>query len=390
MKIAMLIEARKPLWWWWQAVALELSRHLCLSYADVHIDLYTMHLQGYEWEKIEQISSSFTIYHTGKPTKRSFLARIKWCRLVINIIQKKHKKEPYDIIYAHANLPWIPWKILSRRLSLPVIYHVHGSWIEAMKKMYGTWLKSNILFAIENYIQTKILYDLEISVDKKFLTRKNCNKAIFIPNGIDLQKFSVKEKITNKIKDKTTKKEWMQFLFVWRLHPQKWLIYLIQAINMMQKILRHNGSHFTLVGEWEQYNILKEMIEEYNISDLAVLYGKCYGDDLVDLYHKSDVFILPSLFEWMPLVLLEARACWLPVIATNVGEIPNLIDEEKTWWIVKPEDYIQLANTLAKISAMKKDEISMMGMAGRNIAEQKYSWQSIAGKIYSILRKISV
>jgi hypothetical protein len=51
-----------------------------------------------------------------------------------------------------------------------------------MEKMYGNNLKSKILFFIENYIQTKIKYDLQISVDKKFLDRKNINSAIFIPN----------------------------------------------------------------------------------------------------------------------------------------------------------------------------------------------------------------
>jgi glycosyltransferase involved in cell wall biosynthesis len=373
MKIAMIIEAREPMWWWWQTVAHNLSRYISKK-KNSHVDLYVMNIKGNDRNYIEKVNNKFNIIYVWKKRTFWFIDRVLWIFDLIKIIRENHQKEKYNLIYAHANLPWIPAKILSKRLNIPSIYHVHGSWVEAMKKMYWNNLKSKILFFIEDYIQTRIKYDIQITVDKLFLLRRNINSPIFIPNWVETNKFKNTANIHKE------NKNWINFIFVWRLHPQKWLIYLIKAINLIKKILKNNK--LIIIWEWKEEKILKQAIQKYWIEKYFEFRWRKQWVELINEYHKADVFILPSLFEWFPLTLLEALVSWLPALVTDVWENKNIVREWTNWRVVKAWHHKELAEAIRRIICLNKKDLIFFWKNWKKLVTKEYNLNNINEEIF--------
>jgi len=377
MRMAMIIEAWKPIWGGGQAVAYEIGKRLSKDYG-VKVDLFVMNLVGYDGDYIEQINENFRIIHVGKKRKWCFKDRIIWMFELINEILKYHKTEKYDLIYAHANLPGLPAKILSIILRIPVVYHVHGTGIEAIEKMYDKGLKSKFLYMMEVFLQRIIKYDVEITVDRKFLKYKNINKPSYIPNGVDLEKF---ENINAKKEHK-----FFKVLFVGRLHSQKGLIYLIDAVNLIKDDLP-NEVKFVIVGDGEEKNYLINKIRHLGLKDLFVFKGKIFGDDLIREYKSSHLFILPSLYEGFPLTVLEAWSSKLPVLTTSVGELPYIIKENHNGWLVEPNNVEELSHKLEYILKLDHKKLTKVGENGYKLVKEKYDWNEIIGNIYNELTK---
>lgn len=369
MKIAMILEAWKPIWGGGQVVTYEISKRLSQDYG-IKIDLFVMNLKEYYGPDIENINSNFRILHTGKKRGWNFKDRTLWMLDLIKKVKKENEIEKYDLIHAHSNLPGLPGKLLSKILHIPVIYQVHGTGIEVMQEIYGNGLKSKILNSLEIFLHRKIKYDLEITVDQKFTQYKNINNSIYIPNGVDLSKFDA---YPNK------KCEYFKILFVGRIHPQKGLIILINAIRELKKILREKNVQIIIIGKGEQEENLLHQIQELKIEDLFEFKGEKYGEDLIKEYKSSDIFILPSLYEGFPLTVLEAWASKIPVLTSDVGELPNIIQNNYNGWVFENKNIEDLKEKIL-ISINKKEKLSEMGLNGYKLVREKYDWDIIISK----------
>ncbi|MBT3297522.1 glycosyltransferase family 4 protein [archaeon] len=376
MKIAMIIDSWKPFWAGGQIHVWELCQGLVKNH-DCKIDLFVMNLKGNNGgQKETYFNDKLNIYYVGKVAEFNFLPRIKWCYDLIKFVKKKNKKEKYDIIHSHANLAGFPGKILNKKLGLPITYTVHGCGLEVIKEMYGNNIKSKILYFLENFLQTKIKYDLEITVDKSFLKYNNFNKKIeVIPNGVDIKKFDSIE---------SNKSDKFKIIFVGRLHPQKGLTYLLDALELIKTELKNVEVH--IIGGGELERILKEKTEKLGLSDIVRFRGKIYGDNLIKEYKSSNLFVLPSLYEGQPLTLLEAWGAKLPVLVTDVGGNKDFVIEEKNGYIVNPKDINGLAQTLLK--AIKNLTLSQFGEEGYYLVKNNYTWDDMVEKTKSMYENI--
>ena len=245
--------------------------------------------------------------------------------------------------------------------------------------MYDKGLKSKFLYMMEVFLQRIIKYDVEITVDRKFLKYKNINKPSYIPNGVDLEKF---ENINAKKEHK-----FFKVLFVGRLHSQKGLIYLIDAVNLIKDDLP-NEVKFVIVGDGEEKNYLINKIRHLELKDLFVFKGKIFGDDLIREYKSSHLFILPSLYEGFPLTVLEAWACKLPVLTTSVGELPYIIKDDYNGWLVSPNNVEELSKKLKYVLNLDRKKLTEVGENGYKLVKEKYSWDEIIKNIYDELTNI--
>lgn len=378
MKIAMILEAWKPIWGGGQVVAYEIGKRLSQNYG-IYIDLFVMNLIGGKDIYIEKVNENFRIIFVGKEKNWCFKDRAIWIFEVMKEILKYHKRTKYDLIYAHSNLPGIPGKILSSLLNIPIVYHVHGSGIEAIEKMYNKGFKSKCLYIIETFLQRFIKYDLEISVDRRFLKYKNINKPVYIPNGVDFKRF---DKVNIK------KSDFFKILFVGRLHPQKGLKYLIKAINLIKNDIVKD-TKIVIIGDGEDKNKLIQKINYLKLEKFFIFKGKMFGDDLVKEYKSSHLFILPSLYEGFPLTILEAWASKLPILATSVGELPYIVKENYNGWLVEPGNSYKLAKKLKYILELPPKRLDQIGKNGYNVIKKEYCWDNILVKLFNIIDDIS-
>ena len=244
--------------------------------------------------------------------------------------------------------------------------------------MYGHGLKSKILNSLEIFLHRKIKYDLEITVDQKFTQYKNVNNSIYIPNGVDLSKFDA---YPNK------KEKYFKILFVGRIHPQKGLVILINAVKELKQVLREKDVQIVVVGDGEQKENLLHQIHELKIENLFEFKGEKYGEDLIKEYKSSDIFILPSLYEGFPLTVLEAWASKIPVLTSDVGELPYIIQNDYNGWVFENKNIEDLKEKIL-ISVDKKLMLPELGLNGYNQVLEKYDWNIIISEYFEFYNEL--
>lgn len=380
MKIVMIIETWEPIWGGGQAHVLELSKKLAQNHG-CFIDIYTMNIIGAHGGKqkpVEEFNNgNVRIFRTGKLRNfYSYADRLLWIPEVIRAIWKSHVQEKYHLIHAHANLPGIPGKILSIMLDIPVIYTVHGSNLLDLNK-------KSIFFYIEKFLFTRLRYNLQITVSRNFLKYPNKNQVIYIPNGVDTQKFD--NVYATNIHEKDPRK--FKILFVGRFDTVKAVNLLIQAVSTLRPLLVHKHVELCLVGYGYEETQLKQLVENLKLNDLIV-FKRLFRDDVIKEYTTADLFILPSLTEGFPLTLLEAWAAKLPVITTTVGEIPNLVQNMVNGILIPPGDVEAIANALQSALTLDETTRKQMGIAGYQTIKESYTWEINAQSTYALYSKL--
>jgi glycosyltransferase involved in cell wall biosynthesis len=160
-----------------------------------------------------------------------------------------------------------------------------------------------------------------------------------IPNGIHLSEFANPRLPAERTDVPPT------ILFVGRLYSeQKGLFPLLRAFARLPPDL---GAHLRLVGEdWGAKPALTALAGKLGVSDRLWFLGALDRSALLDEYRTATVFTLPSLFEPFGIVLLEAMAAGLPIVASRVGGVPALIQDGKTGVLVPPGDVDALSGAL--------------------------------------------
>jgi starch synthase len=194
-----------------------------------------------------------------------------------------------------------------------------------------------------------------------------------IPNGVDVEEFAG----VGTRRDR----EGLVGLFVGRLDPdQKGLDVLIRAMAMLP---RSPPLRLRLVGEdWGGAELLRQLAQRLGVADRLSYIGKLSRSELVKEFAEADFLVLPSRFEPFGVVILEAMAAGLPVIASRVGGIPEIVAEGRTGLLVEPDSPDALAESLEHLSQDESLRHSM-GRAARERVEE-YAWDSIVPRILSV------
>jgi glycosyltransferase involved in cell wall biosynthesis len=180
-----------------------------------------------------------------------------------------------------------------------------------------------------------------------------------------------------------------RIIFVGWLHSVKGLEYLIRAV----KLLRDDGLHFRLsiCGNGALLHELQSLARELKIDHLIRFEGWVPNARVSELLCQSDIFVLPSLSEGMPNSLLQAMACELPVVATNVSSIPVLVRDGENGFLAPPKDPQALYRGLKQL-ILNPDQARAMGQRNRRriIEDHDISkvWPRVA-RILSVNRDLS-
>lgn len=376
MNICVLIDAWEPIWGGGQTHVWEISKILVNKYHH-KIDIFTRKLKSENnliYSDDEQYChKQLNIFRIG-PISKFFnpIVRAIWFINVIIEVYEKHKQEKYDLIHAHAYLSGIPGKILSKLLGIPVIFTVHGSNLLDLNKQ-------NPLYYLEKFILTYIKYDAEITVSKSFLKYKNVNSNIIaIPNGVNIEEFAkvIKSKLKNK------------FVYLWigRFDKVKGLPLLLEAFN---KLLKHfKNIQLILVGNGPEISSIRLLVDKYQLNKFIKIIPKTDHRNIIKIYKQANVFILPSLSEGQPITILEAWAAKLPVIATNVGDNAELVENGVNGLLIRSNSVEKLYNAMLKIYQNAK--LENMGNSGYKLVKNNYSWSDSVMKLNQLYKQITV
>ncbi|MBP2144596.1 rhamnosyl/mannosyltransferase [Methanofollis sp. W23] len=174
-------------------------------------------------------------------------------------------------------------------------------------------------------------------------------------------------------------------LYVGRLIRRKGLEWLIRAMATIKKTDPTTDLRCILVGEGEDQDYFTELIRELGVSDSVFLMGAVTQAELVYLYRHADLFVLPSLSEVCPTVVLEAMYFGLPVITTD---IPGVRDHFSCCAsLVPPRDEQALAEAILTVSG--DHALSQrLSRIGQNLVRTKYTWETVSKNYESIYQKV--
>lgn len=262
---------------------------------------------------------------------------------------KLFKKEKPDIIHLNSSKIGFLGALAGRICGIKkIIFTTHGwvfnedrNFIE--KKLFYILQKSTVLLSHKTIAVSDVVRK-QIKVDKK--------KIVVINNGIqdidllskDLAResllikiFSKKPDVIDKISNKIT---WVGTIS--ELHKNKGLEYIIEAISKLKENII-----LVIIGEGEERKKLEENIVKYGASNKIFILGKI--ENASSFLRAFDIFTLTSITEALPYVLLEAGKATIPVVASNVGGIPEIIENEKTGLLTKSKNVEDIKDKILDI-----------------------------------------
>lgn len=170
--------------------------------------------------------------------------------------------------------------------------------------------------------------------------------------------------------------------FVGRLSPEKGLPDLLNAMHDAR--LRHMD--LLIAGEGPERPALEAQVQALGLSSRVQFLG--YRRDTQSIYDALDVFVLPSHLEAFPMVLLEAMSCALPVIATQVGEVPRMVATGKTGWVVPPGAVADLREALGEALGDPAGARAR-GQAARAVVVNQFSSQVMASRYLALYQRVT-
>jgi glycosyltransferase involved in cell wall biosynthesis len=255
-----------------------------------------------------------------------------------------------------------------------------------LKRPYVVWGRG-YEFRDLTFRTAVVLKDAEAVIaltdDMRNELQRICSREIcVISNGIDTERFErvSREDARRQLGIEPTQKI---VLYVGRFYPVKGVKYLITA---MQRILHEEeNAKLMLVGYGSEEGNLKLLVKESGLSDCVSFVGAVPNDMIPAYMVASDVLVLPSLSEGFPMVSLEAMAASLPIVATNVGGIPSIVEEGINGFLVKPRDAAQIAD---KVSSILCDpELSHFISTNNKSKAQLYTWDRVVHDLEDVYLK---
>ncbi len=233
--------------------------------------------------------------------------------------------------------------IISKLLGINFSFTAHGSALLLEKLLLKEKINSaKFIIAISKYNKNFILNIAPENIRKIFVVHCGVNPLLFFPCP--------------------KKTDTITILSVGRLVPEKGHSFLIEACN----VLKENGFQFhcIIIGEGPDRQKLERLIYKYKLDNFIELKGPVFHEKIKDYYNLADIFVLSSVTEGIPVVLMESMSKEIPVIASRITGIPELIEHGKNGILIPPKDIKQLADAISLL--IKNDDLRReIGKKGR-------------------------
>ena len=304
---------------------------------------------------------------------------------LIKLLKKKH----YDIVHTHTTKAGILGRIAAYLSGVPVIIHgLHGSTFQAFNSGLLNWL----LFLFERL--TGGFTDAYISVSKvlsktyieKGIGKKDNHYTVY--SGMELSKFyHARDKINYQEKYKELGIKEGEFLIgnVARLETRKGHQFLLDAFKNVVGEQKYSQVKLLIIGEGNKRKYLENYVKELNLGDKVIFTG--YREDVEELMALMDIFVLTSLREGLPRVLVQAAAVGVPSVAFNVDGVPEIIEDNHNGFLVRVEDVEQLTKRIIQYID-RKELLELHGKNGRELVKGKWSIEDMVDRIDKIYQNL--
>jgi glycosyltransferase involved in cell wall biosynthesis len=285
---------------------------------------------------------------------------------------RRLRGDEFDVVHGHSMYGWGAALAKAR----PLVLTCHGTQLNEFRATRETTWDPNhrttdyISFRMERYAALRS--DLVVAVSEEnrqdVVDQYGVDETVMrvVPNGIRPERFSPAEP------------EGPVILSVGRLHQRKGLDLLIRAMpSVLQEVPK---ARLLIAGRGEREGELRNLAKTLDLEDKVEFLGFVPDDDLPALYRRAMVFAMPSLYEGFGIVMLEAMASSVPVVAFRTGATPEVIEDGVNGFLA---DAGTLADRLIKV-LMDPGTARTMGRRARERVEAEYSWRRVAEKTMAV------
>jgi spore coat protein SA len=326
-----------------------------------------------------------------------FASRLFYFTYILQVA-KDLKKEKCDVVHLHNFSQFVPI-IRAFNPKIKIVLHMDNEWLTQLDRtMIENRLREvDLIIGCSEYITEKI----------RLVFPQFAERCLTVYNGVDVNHFVSRNRyiLANKNSIK-------HLLFVGRLSPEKGLHVLLEAF---QEVVKHYPQvQLEIVGsEWlPPLEFIVALNDDPKISKLAVFYNKrsyfsqlqeqvnslditnkvtfahyIPHKSLVNHYRQADVLVNPSFSESFGVSLIEAMACHVPVVATRVGGMTEIVEEGKTGILVESGSAPELAEAILRLLS-DEDLMKRLRNAGRERAVELFSLDKIVEELLCQYKKI--
>jgi L-malate glycosyltransferase len=330
--------------------------------------VYVMTSGGNLVEKIE--SGGVKHVDLGFRTKSEADPRIY---LSLSKVTRFIQREKIDVIHAHTRVTQVMSYFLSEKTGIPFVSTCHGFFKPRwFRRIFPCWGRKVI--AISNPVKDHLINDFKV----------NASEVALIRNGIDLAEFKIlPSEVKGELRARYNVKGGPIVGIIARLSDVKGHDTLIRAFADILKAFPQ--ARLLIVGEGPEEKTLRALAEELGLSqhiEFFKIVNRTAG--MLPLF---DVFVMPSLQEGLGLSVMEAQAAGLPVVASRVGGLPDLIEHNRTGILVEPKDPKALAQAVIEVlqdPAKARD----MGQMARLSVEKHYGAEQMVAKTVELYESV--
>ena len=266
---------------------------------------------------------------------------------------------------SHLFLPTVQAVRKAKKLGIPSVVTVHGVFAErdfAINFVQQAYLRSicQSIFKTTNRVICLTKENL-IEIEKLGCAS---DKLVLVPNAVDTELFSP----SNETEDG---------LIVWvgRFVPEKGLNFLIKAAKLVCK--EKNNIKFLLIGYGPSRPMIIEMAKKYGLLGKFIqIVGPLMHEEIAKILGKATIFVFPSVREGMPLALLEAMSCGLPVVVSDFPGVNDVVTHEMNGLVVPSRNPLELSKAILYLLE-NKNARQKLGKNARDSIVQGHSWEKV-------------
>jgi glycosyltransferase involved in cell wall biosynthesis len=156
-------------------------------------------------------------------------------------------------------------------------------------------------------------------------------------------------------------------------------------VEVLARLIRRGvDARLTIVGDGPELGALRKLADDLGVAGAVRLEGALGQDEVAERYERADVFATASFAEGIPVVLMEAMASGLPVVATAITGIPELVQDGESGYLVTPGRVDELDAALGGILSASAEEREAMGRAGRRKVEAEFADDRVAEQLAAL------
>ncbi|MCW3979092.1 MAG: N-acetyl-alpha-D-glucosaminyl L-malate synthase BshA [Candidatus Bathyarchaeota archaeon] len=281
-----------------------------------------------------------------------------------------------DLLHVHYAIPHATAALLARGITgVPYVVTLHGSDVTILGSD-PSYLAVNTHSVEEADAITAVSSFMAEEAHERLGIRKEIK---VIPNFVDAERFSP---APCEVVERNNGRD-VVVTHVSNFRPVKRVQDLVYAMSIVAK--EAPGTRLMLVGDGPERHGVERLIDRLDLRGHVLLTG--YRSDVPNLLRCSDVVVLCSETESAPLTLLEGMSCGLPVIATSVGGIPEIVDDEANGFLVPPKHPEAIAEKILELNA-NRELRTRLGEAARRTVLKRYTADNVVSQYEETYEKV--